>query len=502
LPRRAEYYRLVWVGGVVLVLVICALSLIVLAFLGIRLHGLKLEVEQERRTCEQVLLSSSEAIIIVNPQGRVEKLSSLAEKLTGWTQHEALGQPYQAVYHTRGTDADPIAQALEGQSGSRNQVFLRSRGGQEFAIHDRVSPLVGNGGQVMGVLCVFKAMTRRETQQARLAQLTFRDSLTGLYNRAFFEQELPRLDRPECWPLSVLVGDLNGLKLTNDVFGHSVGDELLIAVSHAFLEVCRPADRVFRWGGDEFIVLLPNTDKDEANAIRQRLRCALESRAVGPITVNLPLGCSTKEHEGQDIQAIWQQAEEEMYWLKTVGHTNYQKETLEGILKEFHGRSWAEKEHGERVSSLAEELGRHLGLSNDELRKLRLCGLLHDIGKVVLDTELLKQSYPLKPEDEHEVRRHPLVGFRLLNSFEDTVDLADAVLAHHEHWDGSGYPKGLKEDEIPYFGRILAVVETYDRVHSVRPERALALIQEGSGSKFDPEVSHAFLEMMTKRGLA
>lgn len=479
-------------------LIMCIVLFIVLAYVGARLHGAKNDVRQERIKCEQILLACSDAIVTIDSKGEVDRLNSLAEKLTGWTQQDALGRFYGAIYQTQSTDSDPIAEALAGKSRSRNQVFLRSKAGQEFAINDRIAPLLDEGGRVIGVICVFKAMTRRETQRIRLAQLTFRDSLTGLYNRTFFEQELPRLDRPDCWPLSVLVGDLNGLKLTNDVFGHSVGDELLIAVSHAFLEVCRPEDRVFRWGGDEFIVLLPKTNQNEAHAIRRNLQQALEGRAVGPITLNLPLGCSTKEHADQNIQAVWQLAEEEMYWLKTVGHAQFQKETLDCIIQELHGRSRAEKEHAERVSSLAEKLGRHLGLAQDELRKLRLCGRFHDIGKVALDADVLRQPYPLKPEDEHEMRRHPLVGFRLLNSFEDTVDLAEAVLAHHERWDGHGYPKGLKEDEIPYFGRILAIVEIYDRVYSLDPERALELVREGSGIKFDPALSKAFLEMMDK----
>jgi diguanylate cyclase (GGDEF)-like protein len=332
----------------------------------------------------------------------------------------------------------------------------------------------------------------------QLAQHAFRDSLTGLYNRAFFEQELPRLDQPKHWPLSVLVGDLNGLKLTNDIFGHLVGDELLIAVSQAFREVCRPEDRVFRWGGDEFIVLLPATGQEAADEIRQRLQQALVGRAISSIPVNLPLGCRTKVDGNQDIQTVWQQAEEDMYWMKTIGQTRFERETLNGIMQELHGRSSAEREHAHRVSRLAEEFGRYLALDSDELRSLRLCGLLHDIGKVALEPMLLEQPYPLKPEDEREMKRHPLVGFRLLNLLDETADLATAVLAHHEHWDGGGYPRGLKEDEIPYFGRILAVVETYDRVHERSRDQALELIREGAGKKFDPALCSAFLEMMAK----
>lgn len=469
------------------------------------------DIKQEWRKCEQILLAINDAALMINAQGHVEMLNSAAEKLTGWTQKEATGQPYQNVYccaekTTDGCEGDPIGEALKtgmAQRG-RHHVLLTSKIGQESMIREQVSPLIEGNNQVMGVLCIFRDMTRREIQDARIAQLTFRDSLTGLYNRVFFDQELPRLDQAEHWPLSIIVGDLNGLKLTNDIFGHAVGDELLIAISQAFLEVCRSEDRVFRWGGDEFIVLLPKTTSEEAQAFRERLYSVLAGRAVGPIKLYLPLGCSTKEDVSQDMQMIWQQAEEQMYWIKTVGQTAFQRETLESIVQELHTRSTAEKEHAERVSSLAEAFGRFLGLSHNELRKLRQGGFVHDIGKVALDAELLHKPYPLKPSEQHEMKRHPLVGFRLLNFFEDTVDLAGDVLAHHEQWDGGGYPKGLKGDEIPYLGRILAIIETYDRVlHNpfakhFSSSEALQLIADGSGNKFDPELAESFLEMMKK----
>lgn len=471
------------------VLIVCALLCIALLFLGFQLYNLRRDAGQERRKYEQILRGVSDAIVIINSEGRVEMLNTQAQELSGWNVEDAVGHGYKEIYCTPLAEYDPVAEALEGQVVSRNHTLLKAKSGEELLITDRVSPLLGDNNRVIGVSCMFRT-------HCSLIQSSFRDSLTGLFNRSFLEQELPRLDRPEHWPLSILVGDLNGLKLTNDVFGHSVGDELLIAVSEAFLEVCRPSDRVFRWGGDEFIVLLPKTGREGALQVRKRLQNALEGRVVGTISVNLPLGCSTKDGADQDIREVWQQAEEEMYWIKTIGHKRFQKETLEAIVQELYGRSSAEREHAERVSALAEEFGKHLGLKKDELRNLRLCGLLHDIGKVVIDPDILERPYPLKPEDEREMKRHPLVGFRLLNVLEDTADLAAAVLAHHEHWDGGGYPRGLKEDEIPYFGRILAVVETYDRVHTIDKDRALQLIAEGAGKKFDPELSHAFLQMI------
>ncbi|NMB02173.1 MAG: diguanylate cyclase [Firmicutes bacterium] len=387
-------------------------------------------------------------------------------------------------------------------SACRNHTVIVSKSGEELDIVEQVTPLLDNDNQLLAVLVVFRELTNLEAQQMRIAQLTYRDSLTGLFNRVFFDQELPRLDNPAYWPLSVIFADLNGLKLTNDIFGHSMGDALLLEVAQVFREIFRPEDRVCRWGGDEFIVLMPRTDAVTGNEIRQRLQEELESRVVGTMKLNVPIGLSTKEHASQDIRKVVQQAEEEMYWRKAISRGNYQSETLQSIISELHSKSEGEREHAERVQALATEFGEFLGLAPHEMRKLQHAAMLHDIGKVVLEPELLRKPFPLEPAEDHEMKRHPLVGFRLLNFFEDTMELASAVLAHHEHWDGNGYPKGLKGEEIPVLGRILAIVETYDRAlyeavsEDFSSRQALDIIVQGSGKKFDPHLASAFVDMM------
>lgn len=330
----------------------------------------------------------------------------------------------------------------------------------------------------------------------------FFDSLTGLYNREAYEYKVPKLDTADKLPISILVGDLNGLKLTNDIFGHSVGDQLLIAVAKVFLEVYRPEDLVFRWGGDEFVVVMPNTDFDQALNLRKDLLDAMHKQAVGPIKLHVSIGCTTKIDAAQDFEIVFQRAEEEMYWNKTIGQSGFQKDTLDCIVKELHTRSFAEKDHALRVSELAEQFGKFLDLPEDKLRRLRFSGYFHDVGKVGLNADILHRPYPLKPSEQAEMKRHPLVGFRLLSYFEETADLAAAVLAHHERWDGTGYPKGIAGKEIPFIGRLLAIVETYDRVlydpfgQTFSPEQALQLIADGAGTKFDPHLTDAFLEMI------
>lgn len=468
--------------------------------------------ERRQRRYEQTLRVLVDAVIVIGRDGLVEYINEQAQSLTGWTEDEAVGQPYDQVYaivtesgvHEDVQTNDSIGETLRtGVAPEKRSILnLQTKDGRQVKITEKVYPLHDDQNRVEGVLCFFRDMSRKEVQRAQIEELTFRDSLTGLYNRAYFEEELPRIDIPENLPLSIMVGDLDGLKLTNDIFGHVAGDELLKMAGKALAGMCRPDDLVFRWGGDEFVVLLPRTSSEEVARIRDAFMTKLSGKSIGPVQAHMPLGCATKERVEQDIQVIWQQADEQMYWMKTVGRSAFQQQTLERICQELFSRSAGEKDHAEHVSALAEEFGMFLGLSEADLRKLRMAGYLHDIGKVALDPEILHKPYPLDLRDQHEMKRHPLVGFRLLNFFEETADLADGVLAHHEKWDGTGYPKGLQGNEIPLLGRILAIVETYDRVlfypftQSFSPEEALQLIADGAGNKFDPHLAKSFLEMI------
>lgn len=449
----------------------------------------------------QIAQELEEAVLLIDGDGTIRFMNRAAEKLFRCKNHEAFGANHRFLFQEA---ADLVQEALAaGEDREFEELELFTTAGKPFEVDLRMVPLrsLGSG---KGMLCLFRR-AHEKLNEPYDRELEMRDALTGLYNRKFFDVELERLDSPENWPLSILIGDLNGLKLTNDIFGHSVGDELLVTVAEVLKRVFRPEDRIFRWGGDEFVVLMPQTSQSDAAALQERLAERLEEASMGPVKIYMPLGHATKTESDQDIEMIWQQAEEQMYWHKTVTHSSFLRETLANVVKELHSRNGEEKEHAERVSRLAEEFGRYLGLNATQLRKARLAGFLHDVGKVALDPELLYRPYPLKTAELYEMKRHPLVGFRLLNFFDDTLDIAGSVLAHHEHWDGGGFPKGLKGEEIPYLGRMLAIIETYDRIcydpyaTDRNPEAALAFIEGECGKKFDPELGKAFVEMMRAR---
>lgn len=258
------------------------------------------------------------------------------------------------------------------------------------------------------------------------------------------------MDTERNLPLSIIMGDMNGLKLTNDIFGHAAGEMLLQKGAAILKKVCRADDIIARIGGDEFVILLPKTDFEDCQSIMERIKGEFSKEHFKAIKGSISMGCAVKKRLDQDITQILQDAETQMYLDKTLHRKNNDREQMLRIVETLHERNPREKEHAEWVSAICERIGRLLGLPEREIVLLQKAGYLHDIGKIVL----LDDGTPGK---EGEMQQHPVIGYRILNSFEDTMDLAECVLAHHERWDGSGYLKGLKGNEIPKLARIIAL---------------------------------------------
>jgi putative nucleotidyltransferase with HDIG domain len=295
------------------------------------------------------------------------------------------------------------------------------------------------------------------------------------------------------------------LKLTNDIFGHAFGDILLQKVAAVMHRVCRADDIIARWGGDEFVLLLPKTGPREAAQIIERIKAEFTREQVKALKGSISLGTDTKQDVAENIIDVLNRAEERMYAAKTLERDRFEKNVVENIMAAIHESCAGEKEHSLRVSALCQKLGKAVGLPEEDMYKLKAAAYLHDIGKIVLDTKLIgeSESMQLSSREWEEMRKHPAVGFRILNSFDDMLTIAEPVLAHHEHWDGSGYPKGLKGEQIPYLARIIAIVNYYDRkAYSVQKgeamgkEEALRNIRDYAGSRFDPCLAAVFAKMM------
>ncbi len=338
-------------------------------------------------------------------------------------------------------------------------------------------------------------------QNEEILYLNYHDQLTGLYNRRFCEIELKRLETTKDLPLTMIMGDVNGLKLINDSFGHAMGDELLKKVAEIIKKGCRADDSIFRSGGDEFIILLPKTDAFEAEIITKRINELALLEKVGSIDISISFGYETKNNEDHKIQDVFKKAEEHMYNNKLFESLSVRKKTVDLIIKTLHEKNKKLEEHSQRVSKLCERMGEILGLFEYQIKELKTAGLLHDIGKIAINENILNKPGKLTDNEWKEIKRHSEIGYRILITDPNMSKMAEYVLAHHERWDGKGYPRGLKEKEIPYESRIIAIADAYDAMISERlycnamsQEDALLELKKNAGIQFDQELVSVFIE--------
>lgn len=346
-----------------------------------------------------------------------------------------------------------------------------------------------------------------EASEQQYRYLSYHDHLTGLYNRLFWEEEQKRIDNSEQLPISIIIGDINGVKLMNDAFGHKAGDRIIIETAQIMKNCCREGEIVARTGGDEFSILMLKTPREIALKRMEEIKKAfkMHNRRIlnEAFHINVALGSGTKEEPHGDLKETIKKAELYMNQRKLLEQRSSHSAIISSIKATMYEKSHETEEHSERLAALSRMVGEALHLSQIELDNLELLATLHDIGKVGIDDRILAKPGKLTDEEWIEMKKHPEIGYRIAVASPELVSISEYILSHHEHWDGSGYPKGLAGEEIPLLSRIIAVADAYDamtenRVYqkATNRERALAEIEKNAGSQFDPEIVELFVRIM------
>jgi diguanylate cyclase (GGDEF)-like protein/PAS domain S-box-containing protein len=385
---------------------------------------------------------------------------------------------------------------------------MKHKDGHWVWVHDRGRIVTYNtDGTPLMMFGTLTDITERKQAEAHILYMSLHDSLTGLYNRAYLDEEMRRLDTARQMPISIIMADLNGLKLVNDTYGHYAGDEILKYASEILKKSCRREDIIARWGGDEFVILLPQTTIDEAFKLVKRLEANCSSARVINVPVSMALGVASKTAACVPLAETLREAENNMYKQKLTESRSTKNSVLKALLKTLEAKSYETEIHTRRMQALARKIGDKLNLPDAELNRLNLLITLHDIGKINISEDILIKQGSLTEEEWDTIRKHPEIGFRIARATEEFAHVANEILAHHENWNGSGYPQGLKGKQIPLLARITAIADSYEVMTYGRPykkamsaEEVNAEFKRCSGSQFDPGLVEIFLTIEDKNG--
>ena len=332
----------------------------------------------------------------------------------------------------------------------------------------------------------------------------YKDGLTGLYNKDYFKVELSRLDTERQLPISIIIGDLNGLKLINDAYGYHMGDEAIKTTADNLKMTFRKEDIICRFGGDEFVILLPKTNKEEAEERIQEVRKLFDDTPLDFLELSMSLGVATKEKTSQDVMDVYKRAEEHMYFNKLKESGKAKLKTINSLKIRLMETTTETIDHHERLRKLATIFGEKIGISENQHEELSLLCEYHDIGAISIPNHIYNKSEKLSEEDWHTVKRHCESGYHIMKSVTFDRPIAEHILMHHERWDGKGYPRLLKANEIPLVVRIFHIVDAYEAMVNHRPNRlrltpqqAIGEIEKSSGSQFDPELVDRFVNLMS-----
>ncbi len=467
---------------------------------------IKEALNDSKEKYEALINSAPFGVITLDEKGIITSCNNNVLKFLDLPKQEIIGKHFTKLNFLNIEDIPSYLKiftyALSGKEGMSFEITGQNKNGDIFfgEVH---YGLIKKDDKVNSVQVLINDITRRKKVEEKLKYLRFHDDLTGLYNRAYFEEEIKRLDSDRQLPLSFIIGDVNGLKLINDAFGSMEGDRILKNIARAIVECCRKEDIIARWGEDEFSVLLPRTPIEYAKKIVIRIRETCQRNGKVKINFDISFGTSTKHSIDQDFQGVIKEAKDEMYKNKLFESKSIPDSVISSLVDSLMEGSYETREHGKRVRKMVLKLGRAIGLPKSKLDELSILADLHDLGKIAIPDDIVKKREKLNEKDWKVLKSYPEIGYNIAKSSYKFSNIAEYILTHHERWDGTGYPQELKGEDIPMASRITAIADAYDVMRSGRfykrtlsKKEAIEEIKKSSGTQFDPKLVEEFIKIL------
>jgi len=479
-----------------------------------------------------ILLNTRNAIIVIRRDGRIYSVNRVAENIFGFRQKDLMGRRFAEVFTNRSSPGEiaftfPVEEVLATAEDICNMEMLYVDAvGWHFTLLVDCLQLSDESGVAEGVMLIIRDITDRKLLEEKLRGMAVRDSMTMLYNHYHLKQALD---------LEIKIAEMQGSNLAyNDTLGHPAGDEALIKIARLLEKNIRGSDIAGRYGGDEFAVILPGADHSTALAVGERLRSAMaecdfhhrEIMPSGKITVSI--GVAFFPDDAKDAVRLIEMADEAMYNAKRNAKNKVevyfsafkalQRDwpneqdmlyNIRGLLAMVNSKDRYTYGHSEKVAHYATALARAAGLSEKEVKEIRVAAFLHDIGKVDIPEGILNKPGPLNKEELLLVQRHSETGAGIVGQIKSLEDIVLAIIYHHERYDGKGYPHRLAGEAIPLSARIISLADSFDAMTSNRPyrramspEEACEEIKKGSGHQFDPHLAMLFTRLNREAALA
>ena len=449
-----------------------------------------------------------EMIIICKIDGAIIEVNELTCQSMAYTQSELLELNVRDLMTSRTVSFlnEIVDESVMKKSFELTERVLRKDGSRIVgSIRVKIIEIDSEKHIMFTIRDVADEMKREE----RIRFLNFHDKVSGLYNKAFLEEEMKRLDLGINLPMSIIMGDINGLKLINSSYGHAIGDKLINTIAYIMLGCCRSEDIVARWGGDEFVILLPNADEKICESICKTIENVCKeykdrnADIEDVIDPSISFGYATKHKESQEFKDVMRDAEDFMYKRKMLDKKSMHSSIVHSMRNTLFEKNFDSEEYSSRLNIICRKIGQSLGLPDSELNELELLSILHDVGKIVIDAYVLNKDGNLSEDDWKEVKKHPEVGYRIIKSAPELASVAEYVLAHHERWDGKGYPNGIAGDAIPLKSRIIAVADAYAAMTQDKTYRKAMLVEQAKteltnnmNTQFDAKIVKTFLEIL------
>lgn len=465
----------------------------------------KKELYEEKTLLSITMDSISDVVITTDIRGKITYSNKTVQNLLGMTANDILYKNFKDVFPIHGdSNFDEYYSIIETVCKTHQKQELTGElsltEARNISVELSASPILNKNEQICGVVIILRDITLANEKKKKIEFFSYHDALTGLYNRRFYYDYIDTFQKEDLFPIGFIMGDVNGLKMTNDIFGHMLGDKLLETVGIVMQKTIAKENIIIRWGGDEFVIIFTKATEKELYENVEKLQENLRNTTITNVPmISVSFGVAIQDNTWNSIDDILKKAEDMMYQHKIEESMQMRDKTIYALIEVLKEKQFESAEHLERVKEHCIMMAKALHINNDSQKRLEQLAYLHDLGKVGLPFSILEKPTTLSEEEMEIVRTHTEIGYRIASNLPSLHSVAMEILYHHESWDGTGYPCGLVGEEIPLNCRIFAIIEAYDVMthnqiykKAISSNEALAEIQRCSGKQFDPTIVEIF----------